>query len=154
MRLGPIRGAALLLLLLLTACGKAGAPQAPGSSFPRPYPNPSLAPTAPVRDLPEDQPAMQGAESKAKFTTGGSYIDPAVRDTELQRGAVSVGSTLPYAQTHSSDSPSTPFSSGLSGQVQSPLGPVYGTTPATSDPEPEPVQPPPAAPAVPPPQQP
>jgi hypothetical protein len=124
-------------LLSLTACGKAGAPVAPGSNFPRPYPNPGLVPTTPVRAAPEDQAGLSAEDGKAKFTSQGSYIDPAVRSTELSRSAVGAGSTLPYAQTHSSDGTSTPFTQGLNGQTQSPLPPVPGTTP-NSEPDPEP----------------
>jgi len=130
----------LALLLALTACGKAGSPQAPGSAFPLPYPNPALAPTAPVKATPEDQAAMLSGDGRAKFTDQGSYIDPAVRSTELMRSAVAPGAGMPYAQIHSSDQPSTPFNSGLSNQGQSPLGPVPGTTPSSADPDETPPQ--------------
>jgi hypothetical protein len=126
--------AALALLAVLTACGKAGAPQMPGSAFPHQYPDPKLAPTAPVRPVPEDQPGLETGEKKAKFTSQGSYIDPAVRDTELSRGAVMPGSTLPYAQTRSSDGSNTPFNQGLGTPNASPLPAVPGTVP-TAEPD-------------------
>lgn len=123
-----LRSLALLALVgTLCGCGKAGAPLAPGSNFPRPYPDPKLAPTAPAYAPPEDQAGLQ-AGSKAKFTQQGSYIDPAVRATELSRSAVAPGSTLPYAQTRSSDGTSSPFTQGLGGQGQGPLPQIPGTT--------------------------
>jgi hypothetical protein len=111
--------AALVLTLTLAACGKAGAPVVPGSPFPAMYPDPKLAPTAPVKPVPEDQRALQG-DGKAKFTDQGSYIDPSVRATELSRGAVQPGSTLPYAQSRSSDGTS-PLNQNLGVPVSSPL---------------------------------
>jgi len=123
------------LLVTLAACGKAGAPVVPGSPFPMAYPDPKLAPTAPVRPPPEDQAAMQRGE-KAKFTDKGSYIDPAVRSTELQRGAVlTPGSTLPYATNRSSDTGTTPFNSSLGTPSLSPLPPVPGTASGPQDPD-------------------
>jgi len=118
---------ALIPLLILTACGKAGAPIAPGSSFPHPYPDPKLAPTATAQPAPpEDQPGMQGDSNKTKFTAKGSYIDPNVKATELQRNAVVPGATLPYSQTLTPGS-STPFNQSLSNYGQSPLGQSPGT---------------------------
>ena len=116
------------ILLTLAACGKAGAPVVPGSPFPMSYPDPRLAPTAPVRPAPEDQAALTSG-GKAKFTDKGSYIDPAVHSTELQRGAVAPGSTLPYASSHSGDTTSSPFNSSFGVPTGSPL------QPQTTDPD-------------------
>jgi hypothetical protein len=127
---------ALALLPLLAACGKAGAPVVPNSPFPMMYPDPKLAPTAPVRAAPEDQAALQAGD-KAKFTDKGSYIDPAVRATELQRGAVLPGSTLPYAQTYSSEGGNTPLSQTLGVPLSSPLPAVPGTAPNTPSTDPD-----------------
>lgn len=127
---------ALAALLLLAACGKAGSPTVPGSSFPHPYPNPKLAPTEAVKAAaPEDQAGLQGDADKAKFSNKGSYIDPAVRSTELQRSAVAPGATLPYSQTQTPGS-NTPFNQSLSNYGQSPLGQTPGTTP-TDDEQPQ-----------------
>ncbi len=129
-----------LVLLTLTACGKAGAPVAPGSNFPRPYPNPNLSPTAAVRAVPEDQAGLSTDNGKAKFTDQGSYIDPAVRSMELSRSAAGAGAgaNLLYSTTHNSDGTSTPFNQGLGSQTLSPLPPVPDTTPNTApDPEPQ-----------------
>jgi len=123
------------LTLALAACGKAGSPVVPGSSFPHPYPNPKLSPTQTAAPAaPEDQPGMQGDGKKAQFTDKGSYIDPSVKDTELRRSsAVSAGSTLPFTQTTTPGS-ATPFNSttGISGS--SPLGSTTGTTPQDDEP--------------------
>lgn len=135
MKTAPILG--LMLLTLLTACGKAGAPQVPGSSFPRNYPDPSLAPTAPVRAAPEDQAGLKGDDSKPKFTEKGSYIDPSVRATELSRGAVLPGSTLPYAQSRSSDGGNTPFTQSIGTSATSPL-PADPAPPPSDEPPKEP----------------
>jgi hypothetical protein len=107
------------VLLTLTACGKAGAPVVPGSPFPMTYPDPKLAPTAPVRPAPEDQEALTSG-GKAKFTDKGSYIDPAVHSTELQQGAVQAGSIL-NSQTRSGDTTSSPFTQSLGVPTLSPL---------------------------------
>jgi len=110
-------------LLVLAACGKAGSPVVPGSGFPHPYPDPKLAPDATAKaPAPEDQAGLQG-DAKAKFSDKGSYIDPSVRSTELQRSAIAPGATLPYSQTQNAGS-STPFNQGLSNYGASPLGPV------------------------------
>ena len=128
---------ALGALLVLTACGKAGSPVVPGSSFPHPYPDPKLAPTDSVKaTAPEDQPGLQGDSGKAKFSNKGSYIDPAVRSTELQRSSVAPGATLPYSQTSTPDS-NTPFNQGLSIYGQSPLGNGPGTTPPEDEQPPQ-----------------
>lgn len=127
---------ALGALLMLTACGKAGSPVVPGSGFPHPYPNPKLAPTDAVKAAPEDQPGVQVDANKAKFSDKGSYIDPAVRSTELQRNLVAPGATLPYTQTQTPGS-NTPFNQSLSNYGQSPLGPGPGTTPADDEQPPQ-----------------
>ena len=127
-------GASMALVLTLAACGKAGSPTVPGSSFPHPYPNPKLSPTQTVPP-PEDQPEAD-AGGKAKFTDKGSYIDPAVRSTELQRSSVAPGATLPYSQTSTPDS-NTPFNQGLSNYGQSPLGNGPGTTPPEDEQPPQ-----------------
>ena len=118
------------LVLTLAACGKAGAPVVPGSTFPRPYPDPKLSPTQTAAPAPpEDQPGMQGDGRKAQFTDKGSYIDPSVKDTELRRSTnVSAGSTLPFTNSTTPGS-TTPFNTtnGISGS--SPLGSTTGTTP-------------------------
>jgi hypothetical protein len=119
-------GASMALVLTLAACGKAGSPTVPGSSFPHPYPNPKLSPTQTVPP-PEDQPEAD-AGGKAKFTDKGSYIDPAVRDTELRRAGVAPGSTLPFTQTNTPGS-NTPFNSQLGVPGASPLGSATGTSP-------------------------
>jgi len=127
----------LLPLLALTACGKAGSPMVPGSGFPHAYPDPKLAPTAPVHAAaPEDQPGVQGDAGKAKFTDQGSYIDPAVRSTELQRNAVTPGATLPYSQTQPSGG-SSPFNQGLNNYNLSPLGPPPSATPTEDEQQPQ-----------------
>ena len=118
-------GVSVGLVLTLAACGKAGSPTVPGSSFPHTYPNPKLSPTQTVPP-PEDQPDMDPT-GKAKFTDKGSYIDPAVRDTELRRAAVAPGSTLPYTQTTAPGS-NTPFNSQLGIPGASPLGSTTGTS--------------------------
>jgi hypothetical protein len=119
---------AFALALTLACCGKAGSPTVPGSAFPLPYPNPKLSPTQTAAPTaPEDQPGMQ-AGNQAKFTDKGSYIDPSVKDTELRRGAVAAGSTLPNTQTTSPGS-NTPFNQNLGIQGASPLGSTTGTTP-------------------------
>lgn len=127
---------ALAALLALAACGKAGSPVVPGSSFPHPYPDPKLAPTAAAKAAPEDQPGVQGDANKAKFSAKGSYIDPAVRSTELQRSAIAPGSTLPYSQTQTPGS-NTPFNQSLSNYGQSPLGQTPGTTPTDDEQPPQ-----------------
>jgi hypothetical protein len=126
----------LASLLLLTACGKAGAPHIAGSSFPHNYPDPALAPSPPAHPLPEDQPGVVNAAGSAKFTRQGSYIDPSVQSTELLRNGLLPGASLPNAHTTSSDQPKTPFTSGLQGGSQSPLPPLEGTVPQT-DPDAE-----------------
>lgn len=124
---------ALGALLILTACGKAGSPVVPGSGFPHPYPDPKLSPDATVKaPAPEDQPGLQGDPTKAKFSDKGSYIDPSVRSTELQRSAITPGATLPYSQTQNNGG-STPFNQSLSNFGQSPLGPA---TPPNEDEQP------------------
>jgi len=126
---------ALSSLLILTACGKAGSPVVPGSGFPHPYPDPKLSPTASVQaPAPEDQPGLQGDPSKAKFSNKGSYIDPAVRDTELQRSAIAPGATLPYSQTSTAGS-NSPLTQTLGTPASSPLGAYPGTAP-TDDQQP------------------
>jgi len=127
---------ALGALLTLAACGKAGSPVVPGSGFPHPYPNPKLSPTDSVKAAPEDQPGVQGDPNKAKFSDKGSYIDPAVRSTELQRSAVAPGATLPYSQTQTPGS-NTPFNQSLSNYGQSPLGQTPGTTPPDDEQPPQ-----------------
>jgi hypothetical protein len=128
---------ALSALLILTACGKAGSPVVPGSSFPRPYPDPKLSPTASVKGpAPEDQPGLQGDANKAKFSDKGSYIDPAVRSTELQRSAVAPGASLPYSQTSTPGS-NTPFNQTLGVPSSSPLGPYPGTAPTDDEQPPQ-----------------
>lgn len=118
---------AMSLVLTLAACGKAGAPVVPGSSFPHNYPSPKLSPTQTTAPTaPEDQPGMQG-DNKAKFTAKGSYIDPSVKDTELLRAAVAPGSTLPYTQTIDPNT-NTPFNQTLGSPGASPLGSTTGTT--------------------------
>ena len=119
-----LRLAALSLLLTLAACGKAGSPVVPGSAFPHMYPNAKLMPT---QTAPEDQPGMTAQDGKAKFTANGTYIDPAVKDTELRRSAVAPGSTLPYTQT-TMPGTNTPFNQTLGMPGSSPLGPAPGTT--------------------------
>lgn len=124
------------LVLTLAACGKAGSPVVPGSSFPHPYPNTSLKPTqfaAPT--APEDQAAMQG-DGKAQFTAKGTYIDPSVKDTELRRSAVAPGSTLPYTQTND-PAYNTPFNSTLGRPAGTPLDPNVGTTPQDEEQNPQ-----------------
>jgi hypothetical protein len=119
---------ALTLVLTLAACGKAGSPTVPGSAFPLPYPNPKLSPTQTAEPTATaDQPGMQ-ADNKAKFTDKGSYIDPSVKDTELRRGAVGAGATLPYTQTTQPGS-NTPFNQSSGIQGASPLGSATGTPP-------------------------
>ena len=123
----------LAALSLLAGCGKPGAPHLTGSAFPHPYPNPDLAPTAPAKPVPEDQAALE----KAKFTAKGSYIDPSVHATEMQRSTVSPGSTLPYTQqTGGSDGGNTPFSQTLGTPNQSPLPPVQEPPPAETPEQP------------------
>jgi len=125
--------ASFALVLTLAACGKAGSPTVPGSNFPRPYPDPKFSPTQTAEPAPEDQPGMNGA----KFTDKGSYIDPAVKDTELRRGSnVTAGSTLPLTTTTSPGS-DTPFNhqSGITGA--SPLGNTTGTTPQDDEQTPQ-----------------
>lgn len=124
------------LVLTLAACGKAGSPVVPGSSFPRPYPNTSLKPTqfaAPT--APEDQAGMQGG-GKAQFTAKGTYIDPSVKDTELRRSAVAPGSTLPYTQTNDPAN-NTPFNQTQSRPSGTPLDPNVGTTPQDEEQTPQ-----------------
>ena len=119
---------AFALVLTLAACGKAGAPVVPGSTFPRPYPDPKLSPTQTAQPAaPEDQPGMQGDGKKAQFTDKGSYIDPSVKDTAL-RNNVAPGSTLPFTQTTTPGS-NTPFNQGVGISGSSPLGTTTGTTP-------------------------
>jgi hypothetical protein len=121
------------LLLALTGCGKAGSPVVPGSAFPHPYPNPNLTPTETAQPTPpEDQPGMK-SDTKAKFTDKGSYIDPAVRDAELQRSAISPGSTLPYTQT-TTPGTGSPLNQPLSIYGPSPLGPAPGAGPNDDQP--------------------
>ena len=128
---------ALGALLILTACGKAGSPVVPGSGFPHAYPDPKLAPTDTAKDTaPEDQPGVQGDPNKAKFSSKGSYIDPAVRSTELQRSSVAPGATLPYTQTSTPGS-NTPFNQSLSNYGASPLGNGPGTTPPEEEQPPQ-----------------
>lgn len=129
---------ALGLLLALAACGKAGSPTVPGSSFPHPYPNPKLAPTQTAAPAaPEDQPGMQADGKKAQFTDTGSYIDPSVRNTELQRGTtVSPGSTLPFTST-TTPGTNTPFNQTLGVPGASPLGSTTGTTPQDEEQNPQ-----------------
>jgi hypothetical protein len=115
---------ALSLLLTLAACGKAGAPVVPNSSFPHMYPNPKLQPTQTA--APEDQPGMAAQDGKAKFTAQGTYIDPSVKDTELRRSTVAPGATLPYTQTTVPGN-NTPFNQTLGVPGSSPLGPAPGT---------------------------
>ncbi len=125
--------ASFALVLTLAACGKAGSPVVPGSSFPRPYPDPKLAPTQTAEPAPEDQPGMTGA----KFTDKGSYIDPSVKDTELRTNqSVTAGSTLPFTTTTSPGN-DTPFNrqTGISGG--SPLSPTVGTTPQDEEQSPQ-----------------
>ena len=124
------------LVLTLAACGKAGSPTVPGSSFPHPYPDPKLSPTQTAAPpAPEDQPGMQ-ADTRAKFTAKGSYIDPAVKDTELSRNQVAPGSTLPYTQTIDPES-NTPFNQQLGVSGASPLGSTTGTTPQDDEQNPQ-----------------
>jgi len=126
-RLVALTGA-LSLVMTLTACGKAGSPTVPGSAFPLPYPNPKLSPSQTAEPTATaDQPGMQ-ADNKSKFTDKGSYIDPSVKDTELRRGAVAPGATLPYTQTSAPGS-NTPFNQSSGIQGASPLGSTTGTTP-------------------------
>jgi len=121
---------ALGALLILAACGKNGSPVVPGSGFPHAYPDPKLSPADAVKaPAPEDQPALQGDAGKAKFSSKGSYIDPAVRSTELQRSAVAPGSTLPYTQT-STPGGNSPLSQTLGTPTSSPLGSFPGATPS------------------------
>jgi len=123
-------------LLILAACGKAGSPVVPGSGFPHPYPDPKLSPNATAKaPPPEDQPGLQTEAGKAKFSDKGSYIDPAVRATELQRAAITPGSTLPYSQTQNAGS-ATPFNQGLSNYSQSPLGNSNTDTPPSENEQP------------------
>ena len=124
----------LALALSLTACGKAGSPTVPNSSFPHMYPNPKLQPTQTAP--PEDQPGMSAEDGKPRFTSKGTYIDPSVKDTELRRSAVAPGSTLPYTQT-TLPGTNTPFNQTLGMPGSSPLGPAPGTQP------PDEVEPPP-----------
>jgi hypothetical protein len=115
------------LVLTLSACGKAGSPTVPGSSFPHPYPDPKLSPTqTSPPPAPEDQPGMQ-TDTRAKFTAKGSYIDPSVKDTELRRNMVAPGSTLPFTQTTDPNN-NTPFNQSLGVSGASPLGSTTGTT--------------------------
>jgi hypothetical protein len=103
--------ASFALVLTLAACGKAGSPVVPGSNFPRNYPDPRLSPT------------------QTKFTDKGSYIDPAVKDTELRGNTnITAGSTLPLTTTTSPGS-NTPFNNQAGITGASPLMPNVGTTP-------------------------
>ncbi len=127
---------AFSLVLTLAACGKAGSPVVPGSSFPHPYPDPKLTPTqTAVPIATEDQAGMQG-DDKAKFTSKGSYIDPSVKATELSRSAIAPGSTLPYTQTTSPGN-DTPFNRTGGGSSASPLGTYTGTTPQDEEQNPQ-----------------
>ncbi len=117
--------ASFALVLTLAACGKAGSPVVPGSNFPRNYPDPRLSPTQTAEPAPEDQPGLNGA----KFTDKGSYIDPAVKDTELRGNTnITAGSTLPLTTTTSPGS-NTPFNNQAGITGASPLMPNVGTTP-------------------------
>jgi len=127
---------AFALVLTLAACGKAGSPVVPGSSFPHPYPDPKLSPTQRAEPAaPEDQAGMQG-DDKAKFTAKGSYIDPSVKGIELSRSAVAPGSTLPYTQTTTPGN-DTPFNRSVGGSSASPLGTNLGTTPQDEEQNPQ-----------------
>ncbi len=127
---------AVSLVLALAACGKAGSPTVPGSSFPHSYPDTKLSPTQTVAPAPpEDQQGMQG-DDKAKFTAKGSYIDPSVKATELQRSAVAPGATLPYTQTTTPGN-NTPFNQTLGVSGASPLTPNIGTTPQDDEQTPQ-----------------
>ena len=74
--------------------------------------------------------------SRAKFSDKGSYIDPAVRSTELQRSAVAPGATLPYSQTQTPGN-NTPFNQTLGVPGSSPLAPYPGTTPTDDEQPPQ-----------------
>jgi len=125
--------ASFALVLTLAACGKAGSPVVPGSNFPRPYPDPKLTPTQTVEPAPEDQLGMTGA----KFTDKGSYIDPAVKDTELRGNTnITAGSTLPFTQT-TTPGGDTPFNHQAGIPVGSPLTPNVGTTPQDEEQTPQ-----------------
>jgi hypothetical protein len=112
---------ATLILLSLAACGKAGRPpQPPDSVYPRIYPDPSAGPTAiqqkDGRALP---PEWDQQDLNARFTPGGSYIDPS---TKVAPGAqILPASNLP----NTTRSPGTdPFGLGIGSSSQSPLPPL------------------------------
>ncbi len=121
---------AALLLFSLSGCGKAGRPLQPAdSTYPKIYPNPTATPpTAPQRDGRALPPEWDQQDLKARFTQGGSYIDPS---TQVAPGQIPLNSNLPNT-TRSVGS--DPFSQGLVSTGQSPLPPVQPIpTPSTDD---------------------
>jgi hypothetical protein len=116
---------ATVVLLTLAACGKAGRPpQPPDSIFPRIYPSTSAGPTtAQQKEGRAIPPEWDDQDLKARFTAGGSYIDPS---TKVVPGAqILPASNLP----NTTRSPgSDPFSQGLGSSSQSPLPPIHPTS--------------------------
>ncbi len=111
---------AALVLLSLSGCGKAGRPLQPeGSVYPRTYPNPNAAPAAaPQKEGRAIPPEWDQQDLKARFTPGGSYIDPS---TQVAPSQVLPASNLPNTTRATG---SDPFTQGLGTSGQSPLPPT------------------------------
>lgn len=114
---------AALVLLSLSACGKAGRPlQPPGSVYPRIYPNPKATPaTAEQKEGRALPPEWDQQDLKARFTPEGSYIDPSTQ--------VAPSQTSPSLPNTTRSVGSDPFAQGLGGGGQAPTA----TAPTTDE---------------------
>ncbi|PKU22019.1 hypothetical protein [Telmatospirillum siberiense] len=123
---------AAIVLLSLSGCGKAGRPQQPpGSEYPRTYPDPSTSPTSLQRKDGRTQPSDGSQQDQsARFTSGGSYIDPSAQVPSTPQ--ILLNSNLP--NTTSRTTSTDPFSQGINNSGQSALQPQQ-TTPSSDEQE-------------------